>query len=173
VSSSSPRGTGGWLLLTVLLAVATLGATRVVEGKPSSGVLESSLSASADSVAVADVVARYHAALAAGDSLSALALLADDAVVLESGGIETRAEYRSHHLSGDIEFARALGGERGPLRVTLRGDVAWTTGSSVVQGQYQGRAINSVGAELMVLSRESDGWKIRAIHWSSRTRRSS
>jgi hypothetical protein len=34
-----------------------------------------------------------------------------------------------------------------------------------------GRAINSSGAELMVLVRTSSGWKISAIHWSSRARR--
>jgi hypothetical protein len=30
--------------------------------------------------------------------------------------------------------------------------------------------VNSIGAELMVLTRMMDGWKISAIHWSSRTR---
>jgi hypothetical protein len=34
-----------------------------------------------------------------------------------------------------------------------------------------GRAINSVGAELMVLVRSGSTWKIAAIHWSSRQRR--
>jgi ketosteroid isomerase-like protein len=41
------------------------------------------------------VVAAYHEALAAGDSVAALALLADDVVILESGGIETKEQYRS------------------------------------------------------------------------------
>jgi hypothetical protein len=31
--------------------------------------------------------------------------------------------------------------------------------------------VNSTGAELMVLRRDGDGWRIVAIHWSSRTRR--
>ena len=43
-----------------------------------------------DSAAVAAVLARYDAALASGDSAAALALLAPDAVILESGGMETR-----------------------------------------------------------------------------------
>ena len=124
-----------------------------------------------DSAAVVAVIERYHQALSSGDSAGALALLAPDAVILESGGRETRAEYQSHHLPGDIRFAQAIRSVRGAVAVTIRGDVAWAASTSTTQGDYNGRAINSAGAELMVLSREADGWKIRAIHWSSRTRR--
>jgi uncharacterized protein (TIGR02246 family) len=124
-----------------------------------------------DSAAVAAVVERYHRALAGGDSAAALALLAPDAVILESGSVESRAEYRSHHLTADIEFARAVPNRRGPVRVRVRGDAAWASSTSTTQGQFRGRAINSAGAELMVLTRAADGWRIAAIHWSSRTRR--
>ena len=123
-----------------------------------------------DSADVADVVARYHGALASGDSAAALALLASDAIVLESGGKETREEYRAHHLPADIGFARAVPSQRTDVKVTVRGDVAWTSSTSTATGEYRGRQIDSRGAELMVLSREPDGWKIRAIHWSSRSR---
>lgn len=124
-----------------------------------------------DSAAVVATVRQFHAALAAGDSTTALASLDEDVVVLESGGVETREQYRSHHLSSDIAFARAVPPTRGPIRVRIDGDVAWVSSTSVTQGEYNGRAINSAGAELMVLRRTADGWKIRAIHWSSRTRR--
>ena len=124
-----------------------------------------------DSASVAATVAAYHRALAAGDSATALSLLTEDAVILESGGMETREEYRSHHLPSDIEFARAIQSTESPVRVKVRGDVAWATSTSVTQGQFRGRAINSAGAELMVLTRLADGWKIAAIHWSSRSRR--
>ncbi len=124
-----------------------------------------------DSAAVAMTVDRYHAALGSGDSTAALALLAPRAVILESGGVETREEYRAHHLPGDIAFARAVKSVRGPVRVVVRGDVAWASSTSTTQGEFRGRAINSAGAELMVLTREPSGWKISAIHWSSRNRR--
>lgn len=124
-----------------------------------------------DSAAVAAVVERYHAALAAGDSATALSLLAPDVVILEAGGAETREEYRSHHLPGDIAFASALKSERAPLQVRIRGDVAWTIGTSSTQGTYRERQIDSLGAELMVLTRTPSGWRISAIHWSSRQRR--
>jgi ketosteroid isomerase-like protein len=127
--------------------------------------------AAGDSVRVAGAVDGYHRALAAGDSAAALALLAEDAVILESGGVESRAEYRGHHLPGDIAFARAVRSERGPVHVRIVGDVAWASSTSVSQGEFRGRAINSAGAELMVLRRTAEGWRIAAIHWSSRTRR--
>lgn len=124
----------------------------------------------ADSAAVARVVTAFHEALAAGDSTAALALLAQDAVILESGGRESLAEYRSHHLPGDIRFARAVPSARGPLSVTVLGETAWAVGTSTTSGTMDGRTINSTGAELMVLSRTGSAWRIRAIHWSSRRR---
>lgn len=127
-------------------------------------------SAASDSVDIVAVVTRYQNALATGDSSAALALLAADAVVLESGGVETRQEYRSHHLPADMSFARAVPSVRANLRVAVRGDVAWASSTSTSRGEFRGRQINSSGAELVVLSREHDGWKIRAIHWSSRNR---
>jgi ketosteroid isomerase-like protein len=131
----------------------------------------SARSAAQDSAEVAATVARFHQALEAGDSAAALALLAPDAVILESGGVEDVAEYRGHHLPADIEFARAVQSTRTPVQIRVRGDVAWAAATSVAQGQFRGRVVNSAGAELMVLARTPDGWRITAIHWSSRTRR--
>lgn len=127
--------------------------------------------AALDSSAVAMVVDQFHRALETGDSASALSLLAADAIILESGGVETRQEYRSHHLAGDIEFARAVRAERGPVRVTVQGDAAWATSTSTTVGSFRDRAINSANAELMVLTRTAGSWRIRTIHWSSRSRR--
>jgi ketosteroid isomerase-like protein len=126
---------------------------------------------SADSADVAATVLRFHGALATGDSAAALAILAPDAVVLEAGTIETYEEYRTQHLAGDIAFARAVVAERGPLRVRVQGDVAWAISASTTVGTFRDRPINSSGAELVVLTRSADGWRIRAIHWSSRQRR--
>ena len=124
-----------------------------------------------DSLDVVNTVRAYDRALSSGDSLAALALLALDAVILESGGVETREEYRSHHLPGDIQYARAVPSQEQRLAVRVRGDVAWSWSTSVTQGEFRGRQINSSGAELMVLTRTMAVWKISAIHWSSRARR--
>jgi ketosteroid isomerase-like protein len=130
-----------------------------------------SASRTSDSLDVVNAVNAYDRALRTGDSVAALALLAEDAVILESGGMETREEYRGHHLPADIEFAKAVPSESGPVSVKVRGDVAWAWSTSVTQGTFRGRQINSAGAELMVLTRTPSGWKISAIHWSSRARR--
>ena len=127
--------------------------------------------ATGDSAAVAAVVGKYHAALAAGDSAAALALLADDAVILESGGVETRAEYRSHHLPADINASKTSPSQRGPVHVRIHGEVAWTTTTSTSQRVANGNTVTSSMAELMVLVKTAGTWKISAIHWSSRTRR--
>ena len=124
-----------------------------------------------DSAAVAQAVHAYHSAEAAGDSLTMLGLLSDDAVILESGGAQSKQEFRSHHVAADIAFIRSVKIERGAIRITVRGDAAWAWSTYTAQGESSGRAINSSGAELMVLVRTAGSWKISAIHWSSRQRR--
>jgi len=160
---------------TALVPLAVIAGITVVFsgiiGAASSTAPTRSEAAAADSAAVAKIVGDYHNALSRGDSARALQLLAPDAVILESGGIETRAEYRSHHLGADMAYARAVTSERGPVRVTIAGNTAWTASTSTAKGTFNGRSINSVGAESMVLTKASAGWTIRAIHWSSRTRR--
>ena len=153
------------LLLAATACALTAGACA------SAGAQTPSRGAAPDSAAVAAVVHDFHDALEAGDSTAALGLLAAHAVVLESGGLESRAEYRAHHLPADIAFARAVTAEPGPLRVVVRGDVAWAYSTSTARGEFRGRAVNSAGAELMVLERSPAGWRIAAIHWSSRTLR--
>ena len=148
-----------------LASVAVTGADSVRHASPPARV-------AADSAIVVATVARFHAALAAGDSATALGLLALDALIIESGDVQTRAEYRTHHLPADIMFAAAVPGTRTITHVTISGDVAWIAATSVTQGTYRDRPVNSVGAELTVLSRTSSGWQIRAVHWSSHTKRS-
>jgi ketosteroid isomerase-like protein len=70
-----------------------------------------------------------------------------------------------------MRFSQAVPRERGEIQVKLLGDVAWAYSTSITQGRIGEREINSQGAELMVLAREDDAWKIKAIHWSSRKRR--
>jgi uncharacterized GH25 family protein/ketosteroid isomerase-like protein len=152
---------------TLVFDVASGAGARLDGGSPADA---TPTRAAQDSAAVAAVVQAYDRALQSGDSAAALALLAPDAVILENGSMETREEYRSHHLASDIAFARATLSTPGGTRIVVRGDVAWAISTSTTTGQYRDRAVNSTGAELMVLTREPTGWKIRAIHWSSRAR---
>jgi hypothetical protein len=123
-----------------------------------------------DSAAVTRLGEQFHRALAEGDSASAIAILKPDVQILESGGTETLFEYRGHHLPADIAFARAVKSERVIEQVRVVGDVAWIVAKSTSQGTYNDRPVNTIGAELMVLTRSSGTWRISAIHWSSRRR---
>ena len=38
------------------------------------------------------------------------------------------------------------------------------------QGTFEGKPVNFVGEQLMVLTRTNGRWLIRAVHWSSRRR---
>lgn len=156
-------------LRTILFAGAVAAVSPVIVGAQTHGGHHVS---PADSAEVAAAVERFHRALATADSAGALALLTPDVQILESGGMEDRAEYRSHHLSSDIAFAQAVPSQRGATAVRVHGDVAWATSTSTTQGTFRDRAVNSAGAELMVLVRTPQGWRIAAIHWSSRNRRS-
>ncbi len=157
-------------ILPALMIAATADHHLLDAGQPTVA-LANSGRAIRDSTDVVGVVAAFHAALAAGDSAAALKLLAADVVIQESGGVESRADYAQHHLAGDIQFARAVPSVRSAVRVVIDGSVAWASSTSTTKGVYRDRTINSLGAELMVLTRTSGIWQIRAIHWSSRTPR--
>jgi ketosteroid isomerase-like protein len=150
------------LLLAALVAVVSY-TPLAAQSPPGAGG-----AAPADSAAVASVIDQFHDALVRGDSARALALLSPDARILEGGGIETVAEYASHHLPADMAFAGAVDRERASLQVVVRGDVAWAMSTSRARGRYRDRDIDSRGAELVVLSRREGAWRIEAIHWSSR-----
>src|SRR5215207_9027314 len=74
---------------------------------------------------VTAVVTSFYGAMKTGDTAAAMRLIAPDAVFLESGQLETRAEYEANHLPADIAFERQVNGKRGPWRVTVKDDTAW------------------------------------------------
>jgi hypothetical protein len=102
---------------------------------------------------------------------SAIDLLAPDAQVLEDGKRETLDEYLGGHLPADIAFAQAVQNTRTAMIVRQEGTTAWTTETSQSNGRFNSREIDSIGTELMVLSRTPEGWRIRAIHWSGHANR--
>ena len=118
--------------------------------------------------AAAAVVDAFHAALAKGDLGGAKALLAEDALIYESGGVERgKAEYASHHLPADAAFTAAT--TRTVTRRTghAAGTMAWVATESKVTGSFKERAVDSVSIETMILRREQGAWRIAHIHWSS------
>jgi ketosteroid isomerase-like protein len=116
----------------------------------------------------AAVIDAFHAALNRGDTQGAAALLANDALIFESGSAErSKAEYAQHHLPADAAFAQAV-----PSAVTRRsggsdGTTAWIASEGRTSGTYKGKALDLVTTETMVLRRVGKAWKIVHIHWSS------
>lgn len=124
---------------------------------------------SPDAASAAATVDAFQAALKAGDTAAAAALLAEDVLIFEGGRAErSREEYASHHLISDAAFI-----SRAETTVTRRagwaeGDVAWITSEGRVTGESNGRQIDRLTTETMVLRRHGDHWMIHHIHWSSR-----
>ena len=92
-------------------------------------------------------------------------MLAEDVQIREGGRSETKAQYRSGHLRGDIAYASAVTSELLSDAVTISGDVALYTRRYRTTGRYRDRDIDRTSNESMVLVRTADGWRIRLVHW--------
>ncbi|MGH7859943.1 MAG: YybH family protein, partial [Candidatus Binatia bacterium] len=106
----------------------------------------------------AGTVDQFHAALAAKDRDGALALLAPDVVIFESGGAEmSRDEYADHHLGGDMEFVAATKNEIVDRRTGGSGELAWVITRSKTTGTFRGNEVGAHGTETMLLARTAEG----------------
>ena len=121
----------------------------------------------------ADVIApleAFYAAMKTGDKAAAMRPIAADAVFVESGKLETRAEYEANHLPADIQFEAQVTGKRSPWQVKTQGDTAWAIATTEYDGTFDGAPVSFTSAQLAVLTRANGEWQIRSIHWSSRRR---
>jgi ketosteroid isomerase-like protein len=120
---------------------------------------------------VTAVLESFYGAMGRGDAAAAMNLIAPDAVFVESGRLETRAEYEANHLPADIDFERQVKGQRGPMKVTFEDDAAWVIVTTEYDGTFNGAPMSFTSAQLAVLTRDQSAqWRIRSIHWSSRRR---
>lgn len=79
-----------------------------------------------DAATPVGTVMAFHAALASGDTDTALTHLAEDVMIFESGGVEnSRAEYASHHLEADAAFSAAVPRTLVSRTHGMQGDMAW------------------------------------------------
>ena len=143
--------------IVFLVTCLALISTETARGEPSAS----------DAAAIGATVDDFHQALAAGDSKRVMSLLLPDALIVEAGAVQTRAEYESEHLGEDIAFAREAPGKQTSRNVQQAGEVAWVTSTFRVTGTFHGKSINNLAAETAVLTRTADGWRIRTLHWSS------
>ena len=124
---------------------------------------------SSESQAAAAVVDRFHEALARGDTVAAAALMSDDALIYESGGVErSKAEFAVHHLPADAAFAKAVSRALTRRQTRAEGGLAWVASEATIKGKYKGRSIHSRSVETMVLRRAGPSWLIVHVHWSSK-----
>ena len=151
------------LVIASLLAVVPAFATAQTSQAPGVAAM------SPEAQEAAKAVEAFHAALAGGDGTAAAALLAEDALIFESGHAErSRAEYASHHAGADAAYAAAV-----PSRLTHRSgfvaaDTAWIVSESRATGTYKDKPVDRVTTETMILRKAAEGWRIAHIHWSSR-----
>lgn len=117
----------------------------------------------------AQIVDAFHAALKAGDAPKAASLMAESAVIYEAGGVErSKADYASGHLARDAAFLKTASASVVQRTGGAHGDLAWVASEGRLQGQADGKAIDRITTETMILSKTPQGWRITHAHWSSR-----
>ena len=158
--------------LALVLSLAVLSATPAFAQDHAHGPDQATGSVAAEATDAATVVDAFHAALKAGDTAGALTFLAPDVLIFEEGGAErSRDEYASHHLGSDAAFAAASEATVARRSGWADGDISWITSEGRTTGQFNGRAVDRLTTETMVLKRHAEGWRIHHIHWSSRAPR--
>jgi ketosteroid isomerase-like protein len=119
---------------------------------------------------VRNTLEAFYAAMKNADNAGAMSHIAEDAVFVESGRLETRDEYEKNHLPADISFEKQVSGKRGEWKITIEDDTAWAIALTDYDGIFDGAPVAFTSGQLAVLSRDAGAWKIRSIHWSSRRR---
>lgn len=116
-----------------------------------------------------EAVEAFHTALTNGDKTAAVALLAPEVLIFESGYVErSRAEYASHHLDGDIAFSKTANRKVLAQGERTDGKTAIVWQETETKGTSKGKEIHVMGTETAVLEKTGDKWSIVHVHWSSR-----
>lgn len=133
--------------------------------KPASQIAE----AAEPAVAVVD---QFSAALRAADFKRISDLLADDVLILESGGAErSRDEYLGHHAIADAQFLKGAQVQIKQRSARVEGALAWVGTESELHATKDGQPLTLLSTETMVLKKTGADWRIVHIHWSSRPRK--
>ena len=118
------------------------------------------------------VVEEFSTALQAGDLGRAGALLAEDVLILESGGAErSKEEYLGGHAGHDAEFLKTAQIQLVHRTARREGGLAWVGTESELHASKDDKPITLLSTETMVLKNTPNGWRIVHIHWSSRPKR--
>ena len=121
---------------------------------------------------VVAVVEQFSSALKAGDLKRAGEVLADDVLILESGGAErSRDEYLGGHATHDAAFLKDAHIQITRRTARMEAAIAWVGTESELHATKAGKPLTLLSTETMVLKNTSAGWRIVHIHWSSRPKR--
>ncbi len=118
------------------------------------------------------VVDQFSKAMIDGDVENAGKYLADDVLVLETGGAErSRTEYLGGHAISDSAFLKGSHSEIKHRVARSDGNLAWVGTESELHATPNGQSMAFRNTETMVLRRDAGQWKIVHIHWSSKSMR--
>lgn len=116
----------------------------------------------------AAVVEAFHGAISAGDTATAAAQLADEAVVYEQGHAErTKAQYVAEHLPADAAYSKGVAEDVRSRVVREAGQLAYVITEGRTTGVAGANPVDRLTTETMILRRTGSGWLIVHIHWSS------
>jgi ketosteroid isomerase-like protein len=146
-----------------VLGITLLCLTSVVEAQSRAAEVLRSVG---DSAAVAQVVERYHDALARDDTASVLRLLAPSAVHVSDREILTMAQLRATGIAAHGRWERAIQRDKGAIHVRVAGNTAWAYWLWPIRARANPNLLSGREAELLVLVRNGDAWQIAAIHAS-------
>ena len=114
-------------------------------------------------------VQALHEAMSAGDAKRVQNALDPKVLIMEGGNVErSRAEYAGHHLPADLTFMKAINYKLERQTGDTVGDLAWVASEARLNGTREGKPIDLVSTETLVLKKAAAGWKVVHIHWSSR-----
>lgn len=113
------------------------------------------------------VMEAFHHALAEGDGEAALALLHENATILEGGHLQTRSQYASGHLASDMEFARAIDTEIVSRSMEASEEQAMVSTRTRLSGEFRGESVDQEISETAGLVRTQDGWRIASLVWTA------
>jgi ketosteroid isomerase-like protein len=122
-----------------------------------------------------EVASAYLDAMDTADLDRAEALFAKESSIFEGGGEEgTWKHYREHHIGPELAEFSSFKTTKGKPEEELSADgsmamVAWPLEYRIVL--KDGKTVESKGTVTFVLVRESDAYRIRHLHWSSRKKK--
>lgn len=117
------------------------------------------------------VAQALHAALASGNAVQVERLLAPDVLIMESGNVErSLREYASHHLAADLKFMKQVKYTLERQTKDHGAEFSWVASEGTMRGTIDGKDIELISFETLVLKKIQESWRVAHIHWSSRPR---